>query len=302
MSSLRSILRFVPVAVLAALAGCGWVGNRVTAQKVVTKSFPTKAPPKVLVETFNGRVDVTATSAGEVHAEVTKRAGAGTQEAAEADLDNIDVTMTQEGDTIRIRARATDENLFANRAADVSLQVPEQSVLDLHATNGKLTATGVLGDVTAESSNGAVEVKGSRGKLALATTNGTVKSEGGTTVDARTSNGTVRVKDARGPVTARTSNGTVTLTGKLVPGEYDLETTNGKVTVSLPGDSQFRVDAETTLGGVSCGFDLTQTEEKSRTHVRGTVGKDPKAMLKLRTTNGRIDVRPESPAPPAEEE
>lgn len=302
MSSVPSVLRVIVAAAVVALAGCGWIGaNRVTAEKVVSKSFPTKAPPKVIVETFNGRVDVTATSPGEVHAEVTKRAGASTQEAAEADLDNIDVTLAQDGDTVVIRARVTDQKLVGHRSADVTVQVPEQSMLDLRTTNGKLSAIGLLGDVIAESSNGAVNVKGSRGKLVLATANGAVKVEGGATVEARTSNGVVRVKDARGPVTARTSNGTVLLSGKLAAGDYDLETINGKVMVTLPANAQFRLDARTTLGVVSCGFNLSETDEKARKRLRGTVGKDPKATLKLRTGNGRIEIRPESGAPAEED-
>ncbi len=109
-------LGLVLTAVLV-LPGC-WVVNihPFSAEQEVSDTFTTKGTPVIVVETFNGAIDVTPGEKGTVEARVTKRAGGSTQEEAEQDLENIEVTMKQEGDTIRITAEKTDHSMWSDRA------------------------------------------------------------------------------------------------------------------------------------------------------------------------------------------
>ena len=61
--------------------------------------------PRVVVETFNGKIKVITGAGDTVQANVTKRGSGNTQSAAQDDLKNIEVSMTQAGDTVRIVAR-----------------------------------------------------------------------------------------------------------------------------------------------------------------------------------------------------
>src|SRR5512147_360676 len=79
--------------------------NLFTAEEVVSKSFSTDGTPRVIVETFNGGIDVITGSNPSVNVKVTKRGGGNSQSEADADLKNVEVTMTQDGGTLRIAAR-----------------------------------------------------------------------------------------------------------------------------------------------------------------------------------------------------
>jgi RNA polymerase sigma factor (sigma-70 family) len=268
--------------------------KRSRAEEVVTKSFKTKGSPRLVVETFNGAITVTTGDKDVAKATVTKSSRDKTEKAAAEDLKNIEVTMAQEGDTIRVKARQTEQSPQGNRGAAVDLQVPPGSAVELHTSNGPVTVRGATGDVTAATSNGAVHAEGGKGKLHLTTKNGAIHAEGGTgQVEARTSNGEVTVKATDAVVTAHTSNGSIHFTGKLGKGEHSFETHNGSIALALPKGSQFRLDARTSHGTITSGFPLEGKDEKRKNSLQGTVGEKPAATIKLRTSNGNIDIRPE---------
>jgi DUF4097 and DUF4098 domain-containing protein YvlB len=282
----------LPMALLS-LTGC-WVVNMhpFTAEQEVSETFHTKATPKIVVDTFNGAIDVTPGDKGTVEARVTKRASGSSQEDAEQDLENIEVSMTQEGDTIHITAHKGEPSMWSNRGASVDLQVPDGTVLELRTSNGKVSVVAVTGDVTAHSSNGSIQIKGSRGKLNLTTSNGPIQTEGGVgRLDLKTSNGTITAKSTKAVVKARTSNGGIQFIGRLIDGDHTFQTSNGRIALSLPADAEFRLDASTSNGRVKSAFALDETEKTGKHELRGTVGKDPKAAIKLRTSNGSIDIR-----------
>jgi Putative adhesin len=275
------------------LPGC-WVVNvhPFSAEQEVSDTFTTKGTPVIVVETFNGAIDVTPGENGTVEARVTKRAGGSTQEEAEQDLENIEITMKQEGDTIKITAEKTDHSMWSDRGASVDLQVPDGTVLDLRTSNGKVNVVAVTGDVKANSSNGVIRVKGSKGKLNLTTSNGAIQAEGGSgRLDLKTSNGPIAVKSTKAVVHAQTSNGTIQFNGRLGDGENSFESRNGKIVLGLPASAEFRLDATTSNGHIHSDFAVDGDEEASKHLLRGTVGKNPKAHVKAHTSNGSIEIR-----------
>jgi hypothetical protein len=151
--------------------------RRARAEEVVTKSFTTKKSPRLVVDTFNGAIEVTTGAGGSVRAKVIKRIKATSEEAAKEDLKNVDVKMIQEGDTIRISAKASGHPPRVSRAAAVELQVPPGAALQLHTSNGKVTASGAAADVDVQTTNGKIEVKGARGKVRLKTSNGSITTD-----------------------------------------------------------------------------------------------------------------------------
>jgi DUF4097 and DUF4098 domain-containing protein YvlB len=165
--------------------------------------------------------------------------------------------------------------------------------------------------VKANSSNGAITVKRAKGPLRLKTTFGDVRVEApAAEVRAETSNGGIHVRGAKGrieattqfgsidlaaekaTVTASTSNGSLKFAGSLADGEHVFRNSFGDVHVTLPADARFRLDAGTTFGTVHSGFNVAMTGEASQTKLRGTVGDQPAATLKLTTNNGNIRVDP----------
>jgi Toastrack DUF4097 len=287
------LLRFLPLVVLGA-AACGFVSlNRYSAQQVVSKSFQTPTPPQIAVKTFNGSIDIVTTTQGSVKAKVTKRADGNSQEEAEANLQAIEVEMVQEGNTIQVTARQTEEQMRSNRGVSVELEVPDGSILDLSSSNGKISSIGLTGSVRAHTSNGGIEVKGSTGTLELHTNNGGIQVEGGKgNLDLETSNGKIQLKTAGSVVSARTSNGGIQFEGKLGAGTHTFNTSNGAIVLKLPSHSQFRVDADTSNGKVQSDFPVTiEDGPLEKTRLDGQVGENTDTTIKLRTSNGSIRIQ-----------
>src|SRR3972149_3606981 len=104
----RMVLGLSALILAALLAGCSELINPFTAEESFARSFDVTGAPRIVVETFNGRVEARAGAEGTVSVEGTKRGSGATQSEAEADLKNVEVSMTQEGATIRIVARRID--------------------------------------------------------------------------------------------------------------------------------------------------------------------------------------------------
>jgi DUF4097 and DUF4098 domain-containing protein YvlB len=266
--------------------------NPFTAEETVTQSFTAGAAPRVVVEMFNGRIDVVTGSDNTVKVDVIKRGGGISQQDAEDDLKNVEVTMTQDGDTIRVVAKRTDQQVdIGNSGASAKLRVPEGAILDLRSSNGPLTTSGPVSDVKAQTSNGPIEARGSLGQLDLNTSNGPITIDGGSgSINVETSNGPIEITADNAVVTGRTSNGPFRFTGSLAQGRSEMRTSNGSLIVTLPANAQFVVDADTSNAKISSDFAVT-AQDFSDNRLRGTVGTDPGTTLVLHTSNGSIEIR-----------
>jgi DUF4097 and DUF4098 domain-containing protein YvlB len=285
--------------VVLMLAACGPTGgmsvavNRATAEEVVSGSF-TAEKPTIIVETFNGNIDVTVSAGTTVKVDVTKRGSGDTQDEAKADLKNIQVTMNQDGSTVRVTAQRTDKRAdTGNSGATAKLTVPAGSILQLRTSNGKIASSGEAAAVTAESSNGAIDVRGVAGPLDLKTSNGSITVNGGSdTLLLDTSNGAIDVTTSKeAQITATSSNGAIKFTGPLAAaGKNMLRTDNAVIVVTLPADSSLTLDAATSNGKITSAF-AVKGDNPRDTELKGTVGGSPQTSLKLQTSNGNIEIR-----------
>jgi hypothetical protein len=266
--------------------------NPFTAEATVTQSFTPDGTPRIVVEMFNGSVDVVTGSDNTVKIDVVKRGGGISQQDAEDDLKNVEVTMAQDGDTIRVVAKRTDQRVdIGNSGASAKLRVPNGAILDLRSSNGPITTSGPVSDVKAGTSNGPIDTRGSLGQLDLNTSNGSITINGGSgLINAETSNGPIEMTADNAVVVSRTSNGPIRFTGSLAQGRSEMNTSNGNIVVTLPADAQFVVDADTSNAKISSDFAVT-AQDFSDNRLRGTVGSDPGITLRLQTSNGPIQIR-----------
>jgi RNA polymerase sigma factor (sigma-70 family) len=266
--------------------------GRPKAEEVVTKSFRTGQSPTVVVDLFNGAIEVVADGSGAVDARLTKRSEAQTQDLANEGLKNIQLDLAQDKDTIRVTAKRTREDL-RNRSegVDAVLKVPPGAVLDLGTTNGSVKLTGGTGKVAIRTSNGSIRVAGAAGELKLNTTNGPVVVNGARgRAEVKTTNGAIDLQVDKGVVTAHTTNGEVRVRGTLADGEHSLNTSNGRIAVTLPAAAQFRLDVSTTNGGITNEFGDSPKSKPGGAHLRTAVGDKPAISLNLKTTNGGIQI------------
>lgn len=280
---------------LATLAGCT-VSGSVIEKEDERQTYQVGGSPRVIVTTFNGRIGVTVAGDGVVEARVIRRGSGTSSAAAKRDLDNVDVTFTQVGDTIRIEARREDDaQTIGNSGADVEVSVPAASSVELRTSNGRVESANVEGSVLVRTSNGTITTRGGR-ILDLDTSNGDISANAPAgRVIARTINGGIDILAAKDAVvTATTSNGPISFSGTLAPGAHTFETSNDSIDLTLPGDAAFQLDGQTSNGSVRTEFlDLKPTD----TTLTGHTGDDPTPLISivLSTSNGDIAVMTQKP-------
>lgn len=268
-------LRNAGLVLIAALALTGCFGNfPLTAEESGSQTVDAPASPRVIVETFNGEIHVSAGAEGKVAANWVKRGSGLSQADAEADLPNVEVTLKAEGDTVRIVARRADNRMADNSGARFDVNVPGGSTLELHTSNGEVTVRGVTGDVTVDTSNGHIRIDGGQGRLDLSSGNGDIN---------------IAAQDAL--VNADISNGSIRFDGSLAEGNQNFSTSNGAIVVTLPAGARFRVSANTSNGDVTSDFPVTVSGSLRKGELNGAVGENPGISLSLRSSNGNIEIR-----------
>jgi hypothetical protein len=112
------------------------------AEEVLSRSFKTGRSPRVVVESFNGNLTVEANLEGVVDTRLIKQSEHTTEQQAHEGLKNIDLTMTQDRDTVRIAARRLQAvNWPGLQGVSAVLRVPPEAVLELRTSNGSVTVT-----------------------------------------------------------------------------------------------------------------------------------------------------------------
>jgi RNA polymerase sigma factor (sigma-70 family) len=266
-----------------------------TAREELKKTFQTGKAPHLIVELGNGGIEVTAGEKQGVEVNVRKQARRATEPEAREALKTINVKITQEDDTIRVIARPEEREHWHNMGASAVITVPAAATVQLHTSNGPVKLLGGTGKADIHTSNGAVECTKRRGPINVRTSNGAVKVQNVSgKLGIHTSNGPVHVDATKASVHAETSNGSMHFKGSLSEGEHSFQTSNGSVGITLSGDAQFRLEADTSLGKVSSSYHFSQSKTSRRgSSLHGTVGEHPTFSLKLRSSNGNIDVRRE---------
>jgi DUF4097 and DUF4098 domain-containing protein YvlB len=260
MASGCNALNFVPLA---------------TAEARLSEDFKTSDAPKIVIDTFNGSIDISRGNDGEVVVDVIKRASGIDQPTAEAALNTVQVSMVQEGNSLVIRAERLTHGP-GNFGAAVVIAVPAASELELHTNNGAVVCEQIDGQVDAQTSNGKLEIVDGRGPLKL-----------------KTSNGTIDIEATDATVDARTSNGRIEFRGTLADAKQRFKTSNGRIKLSLAADSEFRFDGHTSNSRIHFDFPIeTDGSRKRRNDLEGVVGDnpDPECLIVANSSNGSIHV------------
>lgn len=205
--------------------------------------------------------------------------------------------------------------------SDVMLDVPRGATVFLKSQSGDIDVEGVAevhvetssGDVNARRLTKAIEIASASGDLTIDDSAGRVRASSisgdvdVTNVRANDASDFIKVKSVSGDVNlsritharvdAASVSGELTMTGALARGgSYEFQSVSGDVTLNLPSDSSFRLDAQIFQGGdVSSDFsfrNVTRTVGSPipSSHFVGTYGTGD-ASVNLRTISGTLRVR-----------
>lgn len=198
------------------------------------------------------------------------------------------------------------------RGATVNLQVRDGDVdvsdvaeARVESLSGDVNLLRVSKAVEASCLSGDLSLSDSAGRVRLRSVSGGVEASNIKTIEASddfsaisTSGDVTLDRIAHTQVKGRTINGDVRLTGALARGgSYELATTSGDVTLTLPADSSFRINARVVASGdivtdfpVKANIGAAPVKESHQSRLIGTVGTGD-ADLNLTTFSGTVNLK-----------
>jgi DUF4097 and DUF4098 domain-containing protein YvlB len=272
-------------------------------------TYPQTAGGRFSIDNFNGSVEITGWDQNSVDISGTKYA------ESQSLLNAMQIEASSSGNAVRVKTTRPDPH-HGNMGAKYVIRVPRQTALEdvassngsirvedidgnahLATSNGSVHLTKIHGNVDAHSSNGSIEVNDVKGNVNFRTSNGGVHAdnvEGA--FEADTSNGGIRAHlhdtESGHPIRLSTSNGGIDLqVDSLRQNDVVASTSNGPITVRMPGDVSARLHASTNSNGsVRSDFDvLIHPGELSKHRIEGTIGGGG-AKIDLTTSNGNINL------------
>lgn len=201
------------------------------------------------LENTNGAVVIEAWEQPNVSIEAEKV-------APEGELDDLRVEIKGEGDRVDVTTRYPRGGWRQHGHVDYRVKVPRDARVEVETTNGAVKVLGAGGPVRATTTNGSVEV-----------------ADAGADIEASTTNGSIRAGYRAAPTA----------------GTQRLSTTNGSVTLTLPGDATGDFTASTVNGGIRTDFPLQVSGRFGGRKLRGRLG-DGSVRFELSTVNGAVKI------------
>jgi hypothetical protein len=273
---------------ISLLCGLLLVGATAQAATLLKERFeqtvPLRPGSEVRLSNANGAVTLEAWDRPEVRIEAEKEVRAGSDAAARKLMGQIRIEVANTSSGVRIDTRLPRHEdggflagLFNGGGVSVgvtyTVHVPRHVALDILDSNGGIQVAGTLGKTHLKTSNGNLTVREASGDLSLETTNGGIG-----------------VTRSAGSLDAKTTNGGIDAgLMHLVGGDLRLESTNGPISVRLPKDARFSVDAATSNGTVQSDFPV-QGGQTGKRSLKGEVNGGGSRLF-LRTSNGGVAIR-----------
>ena len=235
-----------------------------TLQEAFERTLPARPGTQFTLTNTNGRITLGAWDQPQVRIHAVKKADGWDANQLKTALQQTRIDITQNDGGVHVITRMPQHDFgFLDFLTGSNINVSVTYEITLPRSM----------NVTVDNTNGAIEIGEVRGTLRLETTNGRI-----------------HVIRCAGHVDATTTNGSITAELLQVSGGQPMsfETTNGRISLALPSNFGARVDASTSNGSISSELPVV-TQHVEKHELRGVInGGGPE--LKLRTTNGRIEI------------
>lgn len=240
------------------------------------QTFEVKPKGKLRVRSDRGSVTVMGGDRSTAEVEVVRRVVRGSAEKGRRLLEEHQVRISQEGETVRVEAdfKNPDKQRWIGwgPGLEVSIRVllPRDFDVLVETGGGSVSASNLKGEEILKTSGGSIRLENLEGSLSARTSGGSIRAQGVVGVtELVTSGGSIRVEGARGSMLkASTSGGSLDLEGLAVPA--DLRTSGGSITVET---SATPLSASTSAGS-----------------IRAAISSAPKEGVELKTSAGGIQL------------
>jgi len=157
--------------------------------------------------------------------------------------------------------------------------------------SGGITAQDVGGAFEASTGSGSIDGTGVKGPISARTSSGSIEvtQTGGGDVEASSSSGSIKVRGVQGGVRASTTSGSLAIEGQMAR-DWRLSSSSGHVTVSVPPNQGFELDASSSSGRIDTDFPIAVSGTIGKHALRGAArGGGP--LLHVRTSSGGISIQ-----------
>ena len=157
--------------------------------------------------------------------------------------------------------------------------------------SGSIEATSVKGSLRAHTGSGSVQAREVAGAIDVETGSGgvTVAQSGPGDVRVSVGSGSVRLSNIQGALRVSGASGGVEVSG-TPKGPWEVSTASGGVTVTIPDNVAFDLDARTNSGRINSRHPVTVTGSVERHQIKGQVrGGGP--LVRLRAASGSVRVQ-----------
>jgi hypothetical protein len=299
----------------------------------IKKDWDLGPSPTVMVDVFEGTIQVYPSDDGKVHAEVATVGQTKVDQAtSEVALKEIDLSLDQRGDSLRIVARGASGYSWGNwirKEAHLDLHVPPNVRLDLRTGRGEIrVGRDYVKNVLIHRPISAVSVRArndSKYRLGYAEGNIIVETtappgeSGAAPIPTRLqldAVGQIEIRSVDAIVEARAwhgevpknwnsadyeqyekEEGSIRFEGRLASGIHSFRAAH-RIEMILSPEAAFRVDAEAT-GDAILGDLLPKPVEprEGRALWKETIGPEPRGLLRLRTDQGAITLKQQAGLP-----
>lgn len=236
-----------------------------TLTEKIDRTFDVRPGAELSISNVNGRITIHAWDQPRVRVMAERETQSLYEDEAKKAFKELRVEMTPRNGGLEIVTHHPRSNLdffdalfgkSANSKVTYELTVPRTMNVRVDNTNGRVEIQDVTGDFNVETTNGRIELTRCAGSVDASTTNGRITAD--------------LVSVSKGK-------------------SLTLETTNGRISLSVPPGVAADVDAGTTNGKIHTDLPI-ETRNFDRNSLRGKIngGGTP---LRLRTTNGSIEIR-----------
>jgi len=305
------------------LAVCGlllsgfWSSAALGATGSFQQTLAVDGPILLDVTTGSGSITISSGTSGRVeisgHIKVSERSFLGIFKRSDASKQEIVRKIESDPPIELVNGRLNvghmkDKDDSRNVSISYEILVPANTEVKSHTGSGSQSISGVAGPVDARAGSGKVTLTDIGGAVNAHTGSGAIRAnEIAGAFEAHAGSGSIRLTQiAPGDVKVSTGSGSSVLHGivgalrvKAGSGRIEIEgqqigpwkvdTGSGSVSIKLPEDAAFDLDAHTGSGGITVDHPLTVQGKISRRHIRGDVrgGGD---LLAVETGSGGIRI------------
>jgi DUF4097 and DUF4098 domain-containing protein YvlB len=309
---------------IASLAPAALAGAQ-SAEGSFERTLKVTGPVELNIQSGAGGIHVRAGATGTVTIAARLRpSNAWLAGDVEAQIRQIEKNppIEQTGNAIRV-GRFADGSLSRNVSITYDVTVPAQASVTARNGSGAIEINDLGGPVDATTGSGGITIGRIAGRVAASTGSGGIEVSGAGSLTAKTGSGSIRATAVAGDATASSGSGSVRidLTGKgnvdvssssgsvavtgvngaaqvstsssrlevqgRPSGPWNVRSSSGHVTLSLPPDAAFDLDARVSSGKIETAHPITMKGTVDKRWLQGQVrGGGP--LVTVRTSSGGI--------------